>query len=60
MLTGVASCSDVPRSVVLQDWLVIVLFSFPVVILDEVLKFVGRIKQAAVLKARLGDKKKRD
>jgi len=41
-----------------QDWLVIVLFSFPVIVLDEILKCVGRIKQAAELKARLGDKKK--
>jgi P-type Ca2+ transporter type 2C len=43
-----------------QDWIVIVLFSFPVVLIDEVLKLIGRVKQAAELKARMAQQKKSD
>jgi len=36
-----------------QEWILVFAFSFPVIIIDEVLKFFGRIKNAAELKQRL-------
>jgi Ca2+-transporting ATPase len=43
--------SIVPLTV--NDWFVVFVFSFPVVIIDELLKLVGRIRQAAALEARM-------
>jgi len=40
-----------------QDWLVIVVFSAPVVLIDEVLKLVGRIRQESELASRLRKRK---
>ena len=36
-----------------NDWMVVLAFSFPVILIDEVLKFFGRMHQAAELKKRL-------
>lgn len=36
-----------------DDWALVCYFSFPVILIDEVLKFVGRIQNAAALKARM-------
>ena len=36
-----------------QEWVLVVLFSVPVILIDEVLKFVGRIKNDIELKSRL-------
>jgi len=35
-----------------NDWLVVLMFSFPVVILDEILKIISRAKTAKELSAR--------
>lgn len=40
------------------EWIAVFAFSFPVIIIDEVLKFFGRIKNEADLKARLETEKK--
>merc|ERR1711871_1879684 len=37
----------------LNDWYVVMAFSFPVVIIDELLKFVGRIRNESARKARV-------
>ena len=37
-----------------DEWYVVLFFSLPVVILDEILKFWGRCQTAAELKARTG------
>jgi Ca2+-transporting ATPase len=45
-----------------QEWTLVMAFSVPVILIDEVLKFFGRIKNASELRSRLskleGDKKK--
>jgi len=43
--------SIVPLTV--NDWMLVLAFSFPVVIIDELLKAVGRYRNAAALKARV-------
>jgi len=43
--------SIVPLTV--NDWVVVLAFSFPVIIIDEILKFVGRMRQRAALAARM-------
>ena len=50
----------------LNDWAVVMAFSFPVILIDEVLKTVGRAMQRAELRARMaadektnGSKKKK-
>jgi len=40
-----------------EDWVIIVAFSIPVVVIDEVLKFIGRLKQNAELASRLAHSK---
>jgi len=42
------------------DWLLVFLFSFPVIILDEILKFVGRAKNEAERKDREAEKKRKE
>lgn len=37
----------------LHEWLLVLAFALPVILVDEVLKFFGRIKNAAELKQRL-------
>ena len=49
--------SIVPLTV--NDWIVVMAFSVPVILIDEVLKFVGRALNRAELKARLEEEKKR-
>lgn len=41
-----------------HDWMLVLMFSFPVILIDEVLKFVGRQRTAAALRER--QQKKRD
>jgi len=41
-----------------NDWAIVMAFSFPVIIIDEVLKFFGRIKNRRELAARLEEGKK--
>ena len=36
-----------------NDWMVVLAFSFPVILIDEALKLVGRYRQAAALEARM-------
>lgn len=36
----------------MQDWIIVVLFSFPVILLDEVLKFIARQKLENQIKAK--------
>ena len=40
------------------EWIAVFAFSIPVILIDEVLKFFGRIKNEAELKARLEQEKK--
>ena len=40
-----------------KEWIAVFAFSTPVILIDEVLKFFGRMKNDAELKARLQDKK---
>ena len=42
-----------PRPHRWNDWMLTLAFSFPVILIDEVLKFFGRMYQAAELKKRL-------
>jgi len=42
------------------DWLLVILFSFPVIVLDEMLKFVGRAKNEAERKEREIEKKRKE
>merc|ERR1712134_28111 len=39
------------------EWWLVFAFSFPVIIIDEILKFFGRIRNEALLKQRLAEKK---
>ena len=39
-----------------NDWAVVLAFSFPVIIVDEALKFVGRIRERAAFAKRMKDK----
>jgi len=36
-----------------NDWILVMLFSVPVIIIDEILKFIARIRTRNALKARL-------
>lgn len=40
------------------EWIAVFAFSIPVILIDEVLKFFGRIKNASELKARIEAEKK--
>jgi Ca2+-transporting ATPase len=42
------------------DWLLVLLFSFPVIILDEILKFVGRRMNNAEREERERQKKEKE
>lgn len=41
-----------------HEWMLVLAFSFPVIIIDEILKFFGRIKNARELKERLAESKR--
>jgi len=41
-----------------KEWIAVFAFSIPVILIDEVLKFFGRIKNASELKARIEAEKK--
>jgi hypothetical protein len=41
-----------------QDWILIVAFSIPVILIDEVLKLIGRVASSRALDARMKAAKK--
>mmetsp|Transcript_35606 Transcript_35606/g.34631 ORF Transcript_35606/g.34631 Transcript_35606/m.34631 type:complete len:113 (-) Transcript_35606:58-396(-) len=40
-----------------KEWLMVMVFSVPVILIDEVLKFFGRIRNEKELQARMNEKK---
>ncbi len=51
------SCEGLCLCAAAQDWVVITVFSLPVILIDEVLKLIGRISADRALAARMHGKK---